>query len=291
MNRSSPPGIYRDSECRRGPDRPSRDPPSDPPQRSTPGSAPFLFSRTPIPAAQRLRDAFDDICDRAGNERLRKSAFADAIEFAQEAAINHSWIYLALRTRIAGWTYVQIHLETMDIKAVSTADFLRFKERLAMGRTDDEWLLEVDFAPFSRGFYRLQEADPIGRGVEFLNRRLSSRLFDELGTAFQQEPATGRRSLHLETLRGADDDTGKDLWILEVCHQLGTSGNAPLSGNVLRTSIQTARSSHREPVRIPPQPRRCDFSIGRPLIPIPIVNFRHKVHRHLPISGQGEYSR
>lgn len=128
-----------------------------------------------------LQDAFDNICAPADGETLRSSALADAIAFAQEAALNHAWIYLALRTRVGGWTYLRIHLETMDIKTVSTGEFLRFKERLATGSTDDDWLLEVDLAPFSRGFYQLQESDSIGRGVEFLNRRLSSRLFDELG--------------------------------------------------------------------------------------------------------------
>ena len=42
-------------------------------------------------------------------------------------------------------------------------------------------MLELDLGPFSREFPKLQEAHSIGRGVEFLNRRLSSRLFEDLG--------------------------------------------------------------------------------------------------------------
>lgn len=128
-----------------------------------------------------LRDVFAEICGAADSESLATSPLAEAIAVTQEAALNHAWIYLALRVRVARWTYVRIHLETMDLKVVSTGEFLRFKERLATNSRDDAWLLEVDLSPFSRGFYQLQESDSIGRGVEFLNRRLSSRLFDELG--------------------------------------------------------------------------------------------------------------
>ena len=55
------------------------------------------------------------------------------------------------------------------------------RKRLAAGTSEDDWVLEFDLAPFSREFYKLREANSIGRGVEFLNRRLSSRLFEELG--------------------------------------------------------------------------------------------------------------
>jgi len=58
------------------------------------------------------------------------------------------------------------------------------KERLLDGggagerMGDPHWPLELDFSPFSRGFPHLREARSIGRGVEFLNRRLSGQLFD-----------------------------------------------------------------------------------------------------------------
>ncbi|MGB5727682.1 MAG: sucrose synthase, partial [Thiogranum sp.] len=49
-----------------------------------------------------------------------------------------------------------------------------------------QWTLEVDLEPFSREFYKLHESESIGRGVEFLNRRLSSQLFQDLGKGDQQ---------------------------------------------------------------------------------------------------------
>ena len=47
-------------------------------------------------------------------------------------------------------------------------------------------MLEVDLEPFSREFFKPQESRSIGRGVEFLNRRLSSRLFEEQGKGQQR---------------------------------------------------------------------------------------------------------
>ncbi len=44
----------------------------------------------------------------------------------------------------------------------------------------DEWPLEVDLTPFNREFPRLKESRSIGQGMAFLNRKLSSELFQNL---------------------------------------------------------------------------------------------------------------
>ena len=43
----------------------------------------------------------------------------------------------------------------------------------------DDWVLEVDLAPFQRDIPKLKEQHSIGRGVEFLNRHLSNSLFTD----------------------------------------------------------------------------------------------------------------
>ena len=73
-------------------------------------------------------------------------------------------------------------LETIEAEETGVDDFLAFKEGLVNGETpDDSWVLEVDLAPFSRGFSSPSEERFIGRGVEYLNRRLSSKLFESQG--------------------------------------------------------------------------------------------------------------
>ncbi|MGD8309254.1 MAG: sucrose synthase, partial [Chromatiales bacterium] len=132
-----------------------------------------------------LLDAFGELCRADDTGALQRCPLADAFELCQEAVLDHSWIFFALRKRVARWSFLRIHVATMDVEEVPVAEFLHFKERLAARVPEDAWVLEVDLEPFSREFYKLQESASIGRGVEFLNRRLSSRLFDELGKGAQ----------------------------------------------------------------------------------------------------------
>ncbi len=72
----------------------------------------------------------------------------------------------------------------MEHDEISPSEFLAFKERLANGsRRADPWTLELDLGPFNREFPKLKESRSIGRGVEFLNRRLSSQLFQQQGSS------------------------------------------------------------------------------------------------------------
>ncbi len=129
-----------------------------------------------------------DICDElrafcASDEGavLRGSDFEGMLRLAQEAVIDAPWVYLAVRPSIARWSYLCIHAEALQPEDVGVAKFQGAKERLLDGATqDDERILEIDLAPFNREFPKLQEARSIGRGVEFLNRRLSSQLFQNI---------------------------------------------------------------------------------------------------------------
>ncbi|MDD5364901.1 MAG: sucrose synthase [Gallionellaceae bacterium] len=126
-------------------------------------------------------DAFADMAGASdGDGQLAATPLSEAIGYCQEGAVNHAWLYLALRLSVARWLYLRVHLETMDLEPVATAAYLHFKERLAAGVEEGAWTLEFDVAPFSRGLPKLLEADSIGHGVRFLNRRLSSRMFETL---------------------------------------------------------------------------------------------------------------
>jgi sucrose synthase len=129
---------------------------------------------------------FSEVCSQEEGASLCESPLAEALSYCQEAAFNHAWIYIAARPEVASWYYLRLHIETMSLKQVGVHEFLRFKERLSSGAVEDPWLLELDLGPFSREFDKLREADSIGHGVEFLNRRLSSRLFEELGRGDQR---------------------------------------------------------------------------------------------------------
>ncbi|MEN8133842.1 MAG: sucrose synthase, partial [Pseudomonadota bacterium] len=124
-----------------------------------------------------LLDGFTELCRADQQACLRETPLAEVISHSQEAAVNANWIYFAVRKRIGSWFYLRIHLHTLDTEEVPVSQFLHFKERLAQdGESQDEWLLEIDLEPFTREFDKPSESRSIGRGVEFLNRRLSSRL-------------------------------------------------------------------------------------------------------------------
>lgn len=127
-----------------------------------------------------ISDIFTLVVKENDAEKLAAGPFKTIVQWCQEATIKHPWIYFALRKRVARWIYIRIHLETFVLEIITPNHFLYFKEQLVIGGTNGRWPLEIDFAPFSREFFKLQEERSIGRGVEFLNRRLSSGLFEEL---------------------------------------------------------------------------------------------------------------
>jgi len=129
-----------------------------------------------------VQDAFAQLCQSGNSDCMDGTPIAHMVLATQEAVIDADWIYFALRTRVGHWGYLQINSNMMSIEEIPVSEFLYIKERLVnskQGGTDH--ILEIDLEPFLRGFPKMREARSIGRGVEFLNRRLSSQLFDERG--------------------------------------------------------------------------------------------------------------
>jgi sucrose synthase len=141
----------------------------------------FLALGRPLLLRSELVDAYKSLCETDDNTRSILSSIGGCFQLCQEAVVNHAWVILAFRRRVARWSYLRIHVETMGVDEVTVSDFLRFKEHLIAHQPEDAFMLEIDLAPFDREFYKLHEPDSIGRGVEFLNRRLSSHLFEEMG--------------------------------------------------------------------------------------------------------------
>ena len=141
----------------------------------------FVALGRPLLLRSELIDAFRLLCDSDEIGQQAQTAIAESFQACQEAVINHAWIILAFRRRVARWNYLRIHVDTMSVDEVSLGEFLRIKEHFVTHQGEDEFVLEIDLAAFDREFYKLHESDSIGRGVEFLNRRLSSHLFEEMG--------------------------------------------------------------------------------------------------------------
>ncbi len=128
-----------------------------------------------------LWDGYEAFCATEDGEEYGTAKLQKLIATAQEAVLDSPWIYFALRPRIGRWEYLRVHSEQMHYETISVEEFLLFKERQIGGSHADDWMLELDLGPFNREFPRMYEARSIGRGVEFLNRRLSSQLFQTNG--------------------------------------------------------------------------------------------------------------
>jgi len=126
-----------------------------------------------------IKDVFSLACQEDGTGALLTSPLAEMVEKCQEGVIDHACAVFAVRIRVARWLYFQIHLETLYTELINVSQYLTYKERLVSDDQEPDWTLEIDLRPFSEYSYKLHESDSIGRGVEFLNRHLSGRLFSE----------------------------------------------------------------------------------------------------------------
>ena len=129
-----------------------------------------------------LVHAYEEFCETEVGAPLLESDLSSIMRHAQEAVVDEPFITLAVRTRVGRWQFVQVHTEEMRCRELTVAEFLDIKERLAVGiPPGDRYVLEIDLSPFERGFPKLKDVRSIGRGVEFLNRHLSGRLFMDGG--------------------------------------------------------------------------------------------------------------
>ncbi len=127
-----------------------------------------------------LRAVFDAMnAERPGT--LADTPLHEVLNILQEAVCRPPLVYMALREHAGCWSCMSIHQQQLVPEAVTVSDYLAFKELLVRPDSGNEPVLELDFAPFNRGFSRLKEIRSIGQGVIFLNRQLSGNLFTQLG--------------------------------------------------------------------------------------------------------------
>ncbi|WP_022850375.1 sucrose synthase [Limisalsivibrio acetivorans] len=127
-----------------------------------------------------IYNAWEKFLETEGGSQLKGTYGEDFFPGCQEMAVRAPWIYVASRPAIGIWEYYQIHTEAMEGEQISISDYLKQKERLVVGAKENaNFALELDLFPFSREFPRMTENRSIGRGVEFLNRTLSGKMFGE----------------------------------------------------------------------------------------------------------------
>ncbi|SHO50909.1 sucrose synthase [Desulfopila aestuarii] len=111
------------------------------------------------------------------------SPLGRVIAKAQEAAIDHDRLAMAIRPKVAQWHYFSYSYNEGKLEEMAVAEFLAFKEKQVQNDLQQP-VLEFDLGPFERDFPKMTQSRSIGHGVEFLNRICTSRL--------SREPVGGR---------------------------------------------------------------------------------------------------
>jgi sucrose synthase len=112
--------------------------------------------------------------DEGGNHE----AIEEILRRTTESVCSGSSIYFEIREKIADSDYYHFYLEEMFYEKISAIEYLKAKESF-INHGPSEDTLTLNFKTFYDKFPSVRDRKSIGKGVEFLNRYLSSRMFTE----------------------------------------------------------------------------------------------------------------
>lgn len=124
---------------------------------------------------------FNDYCQSQDTpEQLRhQSHLSKLIFYTQEIIVDKESLCLVIRPRIAHEEAYRL-LEDMTIVPMSVADLLDLRDRLVNRYHANEGdVFEIDMDPFYDYSPAIRDSKNIGKGVAYLNRYLSSKLFQD----------------------------------------------------------------------------------------------------------------
>ncbi|KAJ8426115.1 hypothetical protein Cgig2_005760 [Carnegiea gigantea] len=112
-------------------------------------------------------------------QKLADGPFGEVLRHIQEVIVLPPWITLAVRPRPGVWEYIRVNVDALAVEELTPSEFLHVKEELVDGTLNGNFVLELDFEPFTASFPRPTLSKSIGNGVEFLNRHLSAKMFHD----------------------------------------------------------------------------------------------------------------
>ncbi|KAF8401149.1 hypothetical protein HHK36_014453 [Tetracentron sinense] len=146
---------------------------------------------------------------KGDRQKLTDGVFGDVLRSTQEAIVLPPWVALAVRPRPGVWEYIRVNTNALVVEQLNEAEYLQFKEELVDGSRNGNFVLELDFEPFTASFPRPTLSKFIGDGVEFLNRHLSAKMFHD------------KESMHpLLDFLGAHHYKGKTMMLNDRVHNL-----------------------------------------------------------------------
>jgi len=107
------------------------------------------------------------------------SQLGKLVYYTQEIILENEDLYLVIRPKITAQEAFRV-LEDLTVEAVTIQELLDLRDRIVNRYHPAEGdVLELDFGPFYDYSPRIRDSKNIGRGVNYLNRFLSSKLFQD----------------------------------------------------------------------------------------------------------------
>jgi sucrose synthase len=125
--------------------------------------------------------AFSDYCTHHNKPGYfyNSSNLGQLVYYTQEIILENENLYLIIRPKIASQEIYRI-LEDLTVEPVTVQEILDLRDRLVNRHHPNEGdILELDFHPFYDYSPTIRDPKNIGKGVSFLNRFLSSKLFQD----------------------------------------------------------------------------------------------------------------
>ncbi|MBW4649661.1 MAG: sucrose synthase [Kastovskya adunca ATA6-11-RM4] len=126
--------------------------------------------------------AFSTYCreNQKPDDFFLSSNLGQLIEYTQEIILEEESLCLIIRPKIAYQEVFRVLEEDLSIERITTQELLDVRDRLVKRFSPNEGdVLELDFQPFYDYSPTIRDAKNIGKGVRFLNRFLSSKLFQD----------------------------------------------------------------------------------------------------------------
>lgn len=131
-----------------------------------------------------ILSAFEAYCTnhQKPEQFFRSSLLGRLIYYVQEIILDIESFCVIIRPRIASQEVFRIYREDLTVEPMSTEQLLDLRDRIVNCYHPHEGnVLELDFQPFNDYSPTIRDPKNIGKGVQFLNRYLSSKLLQEPG--------------------------------------------------------------------------------------------------------------
>ncbi|MDR3668416.1 MAG: sucrose synthase [Ignavibacteriaceae bacterium] len=112
------------------------------------------------------------------NNNGQASLIEEAIDKIIESVCMSNKLYLEVREDINISAFFLFNVEEKYYEEISELDYLKAQEQFVEPGSNGN-ILTLDFKPFYDKFPSIRQTKSIGHGVEYLNRYLSSRMFNE----------------------------------------------------------------------------------------------------------------